>query len=295
MPSQRVISADSHMLEPANLWVDRVDNRFKDTAPRVVKTDGPLGTCLTGPGLRPFPVSGLSVRRPQRRSAEELFRLRLRGRPAQRLGPGGAHQGPGHRRRRGRGPVHQPGDAVVRVAGHGPATRLLPGLQRLAGRVLFAQSQASDRHRVDFARRYRPGGQGSGAVPQDGAAGIDGLGLCSRKAGPTAASSTIRSGRPRRNTTCRSRCMSSPAAGKSPVSRATKEIAESEKDQPGIAQVGYYVFMPSDVQQSLFTITMGGVLERHPQAEAGLRRKRHRLAAPFHVPARSRLRQVWAC
>ena len=60
MPSQRVISADSHMLEPATLWVDRVDNRFKDTAPRVVKTDGPLGTCLTGPGLRPFPVSGLS-------------------------------------------------------------------------------------------------------------------------------------------------------------------------------------------------------------------------------------------
>ena len=55
------------------------------------------------------------------------------------------------------------------------------------------------------------------------------------------------------------------AAGKSPVSRATKEIAESEKDQPGIAQVGYYVFMPSDVQQSLFTITMSGVLERFPK------------------------------
>ena len=58
MPSQRVISADSHMLEPADCWVDRVDNRFKDTAPRVVKIDGPLGTCLTDRGFVPSPYPG---------------------------------------------------------------------------------------------------------------------------------------------------------------------------------------------------------------------------------------------
>ena len=60
MASERVISADSHMLEPADLWVDRVDKKFKDTAPRVVKTEGKMGVCLTAPGIRPFPVSGLS-------------------------------------------------------------------------------------------------------------------------------------------------------------------------------------------------------------------------------------------
>ena len=67
------------MLEPAGLWVDRVDNKFKDTAPRVIKTDGPLGTCLTAPGIRPVPGFRAFLRRPEWRGAEELFRLRVRG------------------------------------------------------------------------------------------------------------------------------------------------------------------------------------------------------------------------
>lgn len=37
-----VVSADSHVLEPADLWTTRLDNRFRDRAPRVVrKQDGP--------------------------------------------------------------------------------------------------------------------------------------------------------------------------------------------------------------------------------------------------------------
>jgi predicted TIM-barrel fold metal-dependent hydrolase len=52
-----VISADSHVLEPADLWTTRLDNRFRDLAPRVVrKQDGP-GYAFVAPGIRPFPVA----------------------------------------------------------------------------------------------------------------------------------------------------------------------------------------------------------------------------------------------
>ncbi len=38
--ARRIVSADSHMIEPANLWVERIDNRFKDRAPRAVTNQG---------------------------------------------------------------------------------------------------------------------------------------------------------------------------------------------------------------------------------------------------------------
>ena len=36
----KIISADSHMCEPPTLWVDRIEQRFRDQAPRVVKNPG---------------------------------------------------------------------------------------------------------------------------------------------------------------------------------------------------------------------------------------------------------------
>ena len=36
MAQLRLISADSHVMEPANFWVEHVDKEFKDQAPRVV-------------------------------------------------------------------------------------------------------------------------------------------------------------------------------------------------------------------------------------------------------------------
>lgn len=58
MATAQVISADSHMMEPPNLWVDRVDNRLKDRAPRVIEGEGKAGHVFVGPGIRPFPVAG---------------------------------------------------------------------------------------------------------------------------------------------------------------------------------------------------------------------------------------------
>jgi uncharacterized protein len=56
MAQLRVISADSHMMEPAELWTERLDRKFSDRAPHVVKTDH--GYLFTAPGVYPFPVAG---------------------------------------------------------------------------------------------------------------------------------------------------------------------------------------------------------------------------------------------
>src|ERR1700721_2874756 len=56
MASNRVISADSHAMEPADLWTARLDEKLRDKAPRVVETS--KGHLFSAPGVRPFPVAG---------------------------------------------------------------------------------------------------------------------------------------------------------------------------------------------------------------------------------------------
>lgn len=55
---QHVISADSHMMEPADLWVERLDAKFRDVAPRVIKKDEKSGYVFVAPGVPSFPVAG---------------------------------------------------------------------------------------------------------------------------------------------------------------------------------------------------------------------------------------------
>ena len=58
----RVISADSHVIEPADLWTSRIEQRYRDRAPHVIKEfRGVEGDFFLAEGLRPFPVSGLAV------------------------------------------------------------------------------------------------------------------------------------------------------------------------------------------------------------------------------------------
>ena len=53
-----MISADSHVIEPRNLWVERVDKAFRDRAPRVVQNPGSLkGEWFICEGLEPRPAS----------------------------------------------------------------------------------------------------------------------------------------------------------------------------------------------------------------------------------------------
>jgi hypothetical protein len=47
----RVVSADSHTVEPAELWTSRLDRRFRDRAPHI-ETRGSTAL-LFAPGIRP--------------------------------------------------------------------------------------------------------------------------------------------------------------------------------------------------------------------------------------------------
>ncbi len=58
MAELRVISADSHVMEPADLWHERLDKKFRDQAPRVVKNENRPGFLFTAPGMTPFPAAG---------------------------------------------------------------------------------------------------------------------------------------------------------------------------------------------------------------------------------------------
>lgn len=54
-----IISSDSHMLEPADLWVERIDAKYRDIAPRVY-FDEDKQTWLFGcPGVPPTPAAAL--------------------------------------------------------------------------------------------------------------------------------------------------------------------------------------------------------------------------------------------
>jgi predicted TIM-barrel fold metal-dependent hydrolase len=51
-----VISADSHVMEPATLWTERLGREFQDRAPKVVQhEDGSYR--FVAPGIHPFPVA----------------------------------------------------------------------------------------------------------------------------------------------------------------------------------------------------------------------------------------------
>src|SRR5437762_3581131 len=58
MAERGMISADSHVIEPRNLWVERVDKQFRDRAPRVVRNpNGLKGEWFICEGLEPRPAS----------------------------------------------------------------------------------------------------------------------------------------------------------------------------------------------------------------------------------------------
>lgn len=58
MTDLKVMSADSHMTEPGDLWVQRLDARFRDQAPHVVKNEKESGPAylFVGPGIHPMSV-----------------------------------------------------------------------------------------------------------------------------------------------------------------------------------------------------------------------------------------------
>ena len=66
MRSAQIFSADSHVVEPADVWTSRMDARFRDRAPHIIKeANGIKGDFFVCEGLqpsrcRPLPLPGLT-------------------------------------------------------------------------------------------------------------------------------------------------------------------------------------------------------------------------------------------
>ena len=57
MSDYKLISADSHVSEPPGLWVEGVDRRYRDRAPRlVVNPPGLEGAYFLYEGYAPHPI-----------------------------------------------------------------------------------------------------------------------------------------------------------------------------------------------------------------------------------------------
>ena len=57
MSDSRLISADSHFVEPPSMWAERLDRKFRDRAPRAVKLDGRPGEYFICEDLAPAPIA----------------------------------------------------------------------------------------------------------------------------------------------------------------------------------------------------------------------------------------------
>jgi predicted TIM-barrel fold metal-dependent hydrolase len=77
-----IVSADSHLVEPADLWTQRLDEKYKDKAPRVEKQGRSF--FFVAPGLRPFPIATTYA---AGKSGTELFESYKKGLETAR--PGG--------------------------------------------------------------------------------------------------------------------------------------------------------------------------------------------------------------
>jgi predicted TIM-barrel fold metal-dependent hydrolase len=60
MAGHGIVSADSHMMEPANLWQERLDRRFRERAPQVIENPQQQGPryLFVAEGAVPFAVAG---------------------------------------------------------------------------------------------------------------------------------------------------------------------------------------------------------------------------------------------
>jgi len=54
--SKRLISADSHVMEPRDLWEKRIDRKWRDRAPRIAALDE-SGDYMVIDGMRPRPLA----------------------------------------------------------------------------------------------------------------------------------------------------------------------------------------------------------------------------------------------
>jgi predicted TIM-barrel fold metal-dependent hydrolase len=260
----RIVSADSHMIEPADLWVERIDRRFKDRAPRAVTNPDKPGAFFMAEGLRPFPVAAVAA-----------------------IGKDGEDYA-----------KHmQTGYEVVRPSGWDPVERLKdqdidgveaevlytslgmplfglkdPELQRACFRVYndwLADFCSHNPQRLlgvplvsldDIGlavaelercrKRNLKGAMIWGSPPDDrpySSSIYDPFWQAAADLEMPLSLHIVTGGT------------------KSPAWQMVAHIAKSEKDTPGISVVGTYHFLLADIQATLYTLVVSGVLERFPR------------------------------
>ena len=95
MAAERIVSADSHVVEPADVWTARIEPRFADRAPHVIKKEGRgEGDYFVCENLPPTSVKGFALAG----VIQGIFsggEDGICGGAARRMGPVGADQGPG--------------------------------------------------------------------------------------------------------------------------------------------------------------------------------------------------------
>ena len=204
-----VISADSHVVEPHDLWQIYTIERFRDRGPRLVREETTDRLVCEGARLATDrPARGLYAG--PRRSAGQgsLGGRRLR----RRLRPGDPHGRTRPRRRRRRGALPDDRDAALPDTRHRVPVGAVRGLQHLVVRVRGADARSLLRHRHAVARRSRPRVARDRPRPQDRLVRRDDPGHPGRRHPVLGPRATTCCGRPPSTTTCRSACTRPPAA-----------------------------------------------------------------------------------
>ncbi len=79
MADYRVISADSHFVEPPSMWAERIDKKFRDRAPHTVKgLNGREGEFFVCENISPLPVAAAFGAGVRQRSYPNTTRKDLR-------------------------------------------------------------------------------------------------------------------------------------------------------------------------------------------------------------------------
>ncbi len=153
MPNYRLISADSHVNEPPDLWASRVDKKYRERAPQLmVNPPGKEGAYFHYEGYAPHPIGiGFGAGK----SPEELKTFLTQATYADAR-PGGWDPA---ERKKDNAVDGVEADVLYTTLGFrifwlkdaGAAGRLLPRLQRLAGRVRQLRPEAHGGPRDDLA------------------------------------------------------------------------------------------------------------------------------------------------
>ena len=205
-----IISADSHITEPPNVYVDYIDAPFRDRAPHLERTE--RRRHLHHPRHEGAGADGHRRRGRQAGRGDPHSRHALRGPAPRRLGSRGAPRRSAARRRRRRGhlPDRRHGDLQP------PRLRLQEGLLR--------RLQPLDRRvlRGRIPTRLLGAGQTAMRTPAEGIADIEKIKALGLRGvmmpghaggrGLRLAAPTTSSGRRRSSSGCRSRSTSSPPA-----------------------------------------------------------------------------------